>query len=184
MTLETDRLILRSWQETDAEALYKYASHPDLGPIAGWLPHTSPENSKEIIRDMLSAPLTFAVVLKESTLPIGSISLMTGDATDLTDLDNECELGYWLGRPYWGQGLIPEAAKRLIRYGFDVLNMQKIWSAYYDGNEKSKRVQGKCGFSYHHTAENIVVPLMGEIRTGHVNCLSQDEWKKKVFTNE
>lgn len=63
MILETNRLILRPWEESDAESLFKYASHPDVGPIAGWAVHTSVENSLEIIRSVLSAPETYAVVL-------------------------------------------------------------------------------------------------------------------------
>lgn len=65
-TLQTERLILRAWQESDAEALYRYASNPNIGPIAGWPPHTSVENSREIIKTVLSAPESYAVVLKET----------------------------------------------------------------------------------------------------------------------
>lgn len=63
MELQTKRLILRPWQESDAEALYKYACNPNIGPIAGWPPHTSIGNSREIIKGVLSAPETYAVVL-------------------------------------------------------------------------------------------------------------------------
>ena len=71
MILETKRIILRPWCENDAEELYKYASDPEVGPSAGWLPHTSVENSREIIRTVLSAPETYAVCLKEDGKPIG-----------------------------------------------------------------------------------------------------------------
>ena len=71
MILETIRLILRPWCEDDAEDLYKYASDPEVGPPAGWLPHTSVENSLEIIRNVLSAPETYAVCLKEDGKAIG-----------------------------------------------------------------------------------------------------------------
>ena len=63
MTLETERLILRSWEEADAEECYKYAKDPRVGPIAGWPVHTSVENSRRIIRDVLTAPETYALVL-------------------------------------------------------------------------------------------------------------------------
>lgn len=66
MVIETERLILRPWRETDAGALFKYASDPDVGPIAGWEPHVSDENSLEIIRTVFSAPETYAAVLKET----------------------------------------------------------------------------------------------------------------------
>lgn len=70
MTLETTRLVLRPWDESDAEELYRYAKDPEVGPIAGWPVHTSVQNSREIIRDVLSAPETYAVVLKETSLPV------------------------------------------------------------------------------------------------------------------
>ena len=75
-TLETGRLILRPWEEGDAESLYEYAKDPDVGPIAGWPPHTSVENSRQIIRDVLFADGTYAVCLKEDNRAIGSIGLI------------------------------------------------------------------------------------------------------------
>ena len=56
MILETERLILRPWCESDADDLYTYASDPEVGPPAWWPPHTSVENSREIIRTVLSKP--------------------------------------------------------------------------------------------------------------------------------
>lgn len=178
MVLETRRLILRAWEENDGEELFRYASSPEVGPIAGWPVHTSVENSREIIRNVLSVPETFAIVWKETGLPIGSIGLKTGEATDLTDAEDECELGYWLGVPYWGLGIMPEAVNGMLRHAFEDLGMKKVWCGYYDGNEKSKRVQEKCGFRYEWTTKEVEVPLMKETRTGHVNSLSKEEWKK------
>ena len=179
MTMETARLILRPWRREDAEDLYEYARDPAVGPAAGWPPHTSVEKSRDIIRDVLSAPETYAVCLKETGRPIGSIGLKIGDATDMTDLADECELGYWLGKPYWGQGLIPEAAGALLRRAFEQLGMHAVWCGYYDGNEKSRRVQEKLGFVYHHTTESMEVPLLNEIRTGHVSLLTKDAWERQ-----
>lgn len=177
MIFETDRLILSPWKEDDAEALYKYASHPDVGPIAGWPVHTSVENSREVIRDVLSAPDTYAIVLKETGHPVGSIGLMVGEASNLKVPDNEGEIGYWIGVPYWGQGLVPEAVREIMRYGFEDKQLDKIWCGYFDGNAKSKRVQEKCGFHFHHTAENVPCAIEGVFRTEHVNCLTKEEWK-------
>ena len=74
--METERLILRPWQESDAEALYKYAKDPEIGPAADWPPHTSVEDSLVVIRTVFSAPETYAVVLKETGEPVGSIGLL------------------------------------------------------------------------------------------------------------
>lgn len=178
MVLETKRLILRPWEENDAEELFYHANSPDVGPIAGWLPHTDIENSREIIKNVLSVPGTYAIVWRETNLPIGSISLKTGSATDLTEEVDECELGYWLGVSYWGRGIMPEAVKEILRYAFENLGMKKVWCGYYDGNVKSKRVQEKCGFRYEWTTEGVDVPQMKETRTGHVNSLLKEEWQK------
>ena len=175
MILETERLILRPWCDDDAPDLYIYASDPDIGPPAGWPPHTSVENSLEIIRTVLSAPETYAVCLKESGKPIGSIGF---HRNDLAEDDDEYELGYWIGKPFWGQGLIPEGARELLRYVFEELNMRAVWCGYYEGNEKSRRVQEKLGFEYHHTTHDLDVPLMNEKRTGHVSLLTKEHWEQ------
>lgn len=177
MTLETERLILRPWSEEDAEELYKYASDPEVGPPAGWPPHTSVENSRDIIRNVLSRQETYAVCLKEGK-PIGSIGLHLNGHTDMTDRDDECELGYWIGKPFWGQGLIPEASRELLRYAFEKLGMRAVWCGYYDGNEKSRKVQTKLGFVYQHKTEGLEVSLMNEIRTGHCNLMTRERWQK------
>ena len=177
MILETERLILRPWEETDAEDLYKYASHPEVGPIAGWAIHTSVDNSRQIICDVLSAPETYAVVLKEVDHPVGSIGLMLGKASNIGIPDTEGEIGYCIGVPYWGQGLIPEAVREIMRYGFNDLKLEKIWCGYFDGNTKSKRVQEKCGFHYHHSAENVPCALPDVLRTEHITCLTREDWQ-------
>ena len=177
---ETARLILRPWQESDAEDLYRYASDPQIGPIAGWPVHTSIENSLEIIKGVLSKPETYAVVLKSAGHAVGSIGLMIGDASNIGLPNDEGEIGYWIGVPFWGQGLVPEAVNEIIRYGFEDLNLKQLWCGYFEGNTKSKRVQEKCGFKYHHTNENIPWPLMNDIRTEHISCLPKNEWKEKI----
>lgn len=174
MILQTKLLILRPWREEDAEDLYKYASDSDIGPAAGWPPHTSVENSREIIRTVLSEPETYAVCLREDGRAIGSIGL---HRKDLAEADDEYELGYWIGKAFWGRGLIPEAAQELLRHAFEDLGMNRIWCGYYDGNVKSRRVQEKLGFVYHHTTEKIEVKLLGEFRTGHASFMTRERWK-------
>ena len=175
MILETERLILRPWGEDDAEDLYTYASDPEIGPPAGWPAHTSVDHSREIIRTVFSAPDTFAVCLKENGKPIGSIGF---HRNDLAEDDDEYELGYWIGKPFWGQGLIPEASRELIRYAFEELGMARVWCGHYDGNVKSRRVMEKLGFVYHHTTEGIELSALGEVRTGHVLLLTKEDWLK------
>jgi RimJ/RimL family protein N-acetyltransferase len=173
MELETERLILRPWKESDAEECYRYARDDRVGPAAGWPVHTSAEYSRQVIRDVLMKPETYAVVWKETGLPVGSIGL---HRNDLASKDDEMELGYWLGVPYWGRGIIPEAGREMLRHAFEDLRLQRVWCGYYDGNVKSGRVQEKLGFKYQWTSENLPVPQMGETRTGHVSLLTREEW--------
>ncbi len=177
MILKTDRLILRPWEESDAEDLYKIASDPDVGPIAGWPPHQSMDESLDIIKNVLNGAEAYAICLKEDGKAIGAIELKLNGHTDLTERDDECELGYWLGKPFWGQGIMPEAARDIIRHGFEDLGMTKIWCGYYEGNNKSKRVQEKVGFRYQWQSENVDVPLMHEKRTGHVSSITKSQWQ-------
>lgn len=179
MKLTTKRLLLRPWEESDTESLYEYAKDPRVGPIAGWPPHTSVENSREIIKEVLSAKETYAVCLKTDGKPIGSAGLMIGNASNLKLPDTEGEIGYWIGVPFWGQGLIPEAVRELIRHGFEDLMLEKIWCAYFDGNIKSRRVQEKCGFIYHHTNRDVRWELTDDIRTEHVSCMNWEAWLEK-----
>lgn len=182
--METKRLILRPWRDEDAEALYKYAKDPRVGPVAGWPVHTSVENSREIIRGVPSAPETYAVVLKETGEPVGSIGLMTGEQSNIVMGEGGGEIGYWIGVPYWGQGLIPEAVRELMRYGFEELHLDTLWCGYFEGNEKSRRVQEKCGFRYHHTLENQPWPLMNDVRTEHITCIAREQWKREDGSHE
>ena len=105
---ETMRLVLRRWSEADAPSLYRYACDPAVGPVAGWPPHTSVENSREIIRSVLSAPETYAVVLKATGEPVGSVGIMFGDGVHSAAMEAaDAEIGYWIGRPYWDRDLSP-----------------------------------------------------------------------------
>ena len=179
MIYETKRLFLRPWHISDAEALYPHASDPLVGPPAGWPPHTSVENSREIIRSVLSAEGTYAVVLKATGLPVGSIGIMP-----IANKPDEKEIGYWIGRPHWGQGLIPEAVQECLRICFAELHCRRVWCAYFDGNEKSRRVQEKCGFRYHHTEYEKEVPMLEEFRTEHVQMLEKQDWLADHFRIE
>jgi len=178
MQFTTERLILRPWLVSDAEDLYKYAKSPEVGPIAGWPIHTSVENSREIIENVLAVDETYAVCLKEDGKAIGSVGLMIGKASNPILPETEGEIGYWLGVPFWGQGLIPEAVRELIRHGFEDLGLEVLWCVYFDGNVKSKRVQEKCGFMYHHTNKDIHWKLMDDIRTEHITRLAREDWER------
>lgn len=175
--IETDRLILRPWLDSDAETLYKYACDPEVGPPAGWPTHTSVENSLEVIRTVFSAPETYATVLKATGEPVGCCGIMFPDWLQAEDgKPTQAEIGYWIGKPYWGQGLIPEAVRALLSRCFDDLQLDAVWCNFYDGNLKSKRVCEKCGFKYHHT-EHDTPTMLGDSRTAHFCRLTKEEYE-------
>ena len=175
--LKTERLILRRWEDSDAESLFEYAADPDVGPIAGWPPHQSIEESRDVIKNVFNGKEAYAICLKTDDRAIGAIELKLNGHTDLTDRDDECELGYWLGKPFWGQSIMPEAVKEILRHAFEKIGMTKVWAGYYEGNIKSKRVQEKSGFRYQWKSEGVDVPLMHEKRTGHVSSMTKDQWQ-------
>lgn len=174
MVLETTRLILRPFEAGDAADLYEYAHDPRVGPDAGWPVHKSLEESREIIATVFAAPNTFALVDKPSGKVIGSAGFVNRHQTLLPSPDDE--IGYALNPAYWGQGLVPEAVRELLRYGFEDLGLATIWCGHYDFNQKSCRVVEKCGFLYRFT-DKAHVELMDETRTELHYALTKEEWK-------
>ena len=174
MQIKTERLLLRPFEEADAVDLYKYAKDPEVGPAAGWPPHGSIEESRNIIRLVLSGPESYAICKKEDGRVIGAIALSLNGDSRLAE-----ELGYWIGKPFWGQGLMTEASEALLRRAFTELGMRRVWCAYFEGNEKSKRVQEKLGFRHEKTLREVDVPLLNEVRNEHVSLLSREAWIEK-----
>ena len=173
--LQTERLFFRRWEDGDAEVLFRWARDPDVGPAAGWPPHRDAAESLAVIRHVFNEPECRAICLKDGGMPVGTVELMLNGRSDLTARADECELGYWLAKPFWGRGLMPEAVREILRRAFEDLCMATVWCGYYEGNDKSKRVQEKCGFR-HRGSGTVAVPLMGETRTRHVTSLSREEW--------
>ena len=180
--LVTDRLILRAWEESDAESLFRYAHDPEVGSIAGWPPHASVEESLQVIRTVFAGPEIYAVVLKETDEAVGSIGLIFGDDVHSGEMQaKEAEIGFWIGKPYWGKGLIPEALRCLLRRCFEDLGLTAVWSSYYDGNARSRRVMDKCGFCFHHTQEEETSPSNGG-RIAHFMRITKEEWEACLAT--
>ena len=154
--METERLILRPWRESDAEALYKYASDPDVGPRAGWPPHKSVEESLQIIRSVFNTPTMWAVELKETGEAIGCVGYLPASVSNLQIPDDQCEVGYWIGKPYWGRGICTEALRLVIDYCFNEKNFTVLWGDFFPSNPASGRVMTKCGFI--DTGREVICP--------------------------
>lgn len=178
----TDRLVLRPWREEDAAPLFRWASDPGIGPAAGWAPHASEEESRAIIRGILSAPETYAICMRDDPAsPVGSVALKIGAAAtaELALSSCEAELGYWIARPCWGRGYMGEAVRVLLAHGFDDLRLDAVWGMHYVGNERSRRVMERCGLAYVRTLEGMTHPVSGEEVSEDVRRITREEWAKR-----
>ena len=144
--MESDRIVLRPWQESDAGALFKYASDPEVGPRAGWPPHKSVEESLEVIRGIFSGEGMWAVVLKSTGEAIGCAGYLPSGASNLAIEEDQAEVGYWIARPYWDQGICTEALRMVIDYCFNEKGFSVLWGDFFPSNPASGRVMEKCGF--------------------------------------
>ena len=179
LILETPRLILRPFRDGDAADVYAYAHDSRVGPIAGWPPHRSIEESQEIIRTVFSAPGVFALEWKGTGQVIGSAGFVGNHpAGDFLDCKDD-EIGYALSPAFWGRGLVPEAITAILEYGFLELSLQRIWCGHYAGNWRSKRAMEKCGFRYQFSKTEFV-RLMGETRQSYFYVLTKENWRERV----
>ena len=155
--IETERLILRPWQEADLEDFYEYACVDGVGQMAGWLPHKNIEESRQVLSVFMNEKKTFALELKENGKVIGSLGLEIRDEPmDVPEDSKGREIGYAIGKDYWGRGLTPEAVKAVIDFCFHELDFDWLTCGHFIKNNRSRRVVEKCGFEYvkdiiHHT---------------------------------
>jgi len=148
-TLETERLILRDWKETDLADLYEYAKVEGVGEMAGWPHHENIETSKTILDTFIRDGDVYAVVLKENNKAIGSLGIHDRDTLSYGyEAETKREIGYVLSKDYWGKGIMPEAVKAAIQYAFEELNVDVLWCGHFQINEQSQKVIEKTGFKY------------------------------------
>ncbi|HIY08527.1 MAG TPA: GNAT family N-acetyltransferase [Firmicutes bacterium] len=144
-TLETPRLILRSWSILDLVDFFSYASDPEIGPAAGWKPHVTREDTWEALRHNIQADDGWAIALRETGKVIGSIKLRPDPKRPALP----CKMvGYSLSKGYWGNGYMTEAVGRVLAYAFEEEGLQMVTSYHQPGNDRSRRVILRCGFAF------------------------------------
>ena len=148
MFLETKRLFIRDLTYQDLDALFDYAKRPMIGPMAGWQPHHDRSESKLVLEWMIKSKEVFAITPKETNQLIGTIGLHVRKKEH--ERFQIRELGYALSNDYWGVGIMPEAVKAIIKYGFETMDLKKIIVGHMVSNVQSKRVIEKCGFIHTH----------------------------------
>ncbi|WP_239253790.1 GNAT family N-acetyltransferase [Listeria ilorinensis] len=169
----TERLELRHFQEKDLDDLFDYAKSPLVGPNAGWPIHQSKADSQEVLHRFIQDPYEYAVVWRETGKVIGGLGLKERK-NGVEVVPHQREVGYVLHPDYWGRGIIPEAVARILEYGFETLELEKIWCEHYDFNDKSKRVVEKSGFVYQFT-ETKTLPLLNDQEVVSLNYVITKE---------
>ena len=174
VTLKTERLLIRPWRQSDLDDFYSYASVDGVGQMAGWKPHESKEESKIILDMFISHKKTFALEYQGKV--IGSVGIEKYNETHFPEFENKkCrEIGYVLSKEYWGQGLMPEALKEVIRFLFENANLDVIFCGHFLWNEQSHRVQEKSGFK--HYAFDTYETAFGTTEENEVTILKREDW--------
>ena len=142
-------MLLRAFCEEDAADFFAYASVPGVGEMAGWNHHESMEDTHRVLGMFLEEKNVFALVHKEDGRVIGSLGLHVSHTagTPFEPLRSK-EIGYVLSKAYWGKGLMPEAVGEVIRYCFEELGAEVLTVGHFEGNDQSKRVIEKSGFTF------------------------------------
>ena len=146
--IETERLILRPWKESDVDDFFAYASIPGVGEMAGWPHHQSKEKTQQTIAMFMRDKDVLAIQLKESNQVIGSLGIHENDNDHVGPDYLGREVGYVLSKEYWGRGLVPEAVRGVIDYCFNTLRYDYLLCGHFTWNHQSRRVIEKCGFQY------------------------------------
>ena len=176
-TLTTARLTLRRMSELDAEDMYAYARRADVTEFLRWSPHASLSFTKEYLRYIerryaLGDFYDWAIVERESGKMIGTCGFAAIDIPN-----SSAELGYVLNPEYRGKELAVEAAREVVRFGFETLGLHRIEARFMVGNEASQRVMEKLGMSPEGFARDSVFVKGKYITVGKYAILSGDFFK-------
>ena len=150
--IKTERLKLKSPQMDDGVGLTELINDKS---VVKWLsdipfPYTV-RHAEEFIERAQEKALkneSYNFMIFQNNKMIGGIGL-----TEFRK--RSCELGYWLGKKYWGNGFATEAVNGILDFGFNNLKRKEIYAAYKLGNEGSKRVLKKCGFRFFREKEEF-----------------------------
>lgn len=147
--LETERLILRPFVPEDEAPMFRnWASDPVVTRYLTWPAHQSPDVTRMVIDKWVESYAQpnyyqWAIELKAIGEPIGSISGVKTDEAIRT-----VEVGYCIGRPWWGQGLVAEAVRAFMAFFFDEVGMDRVVACHHPDNPNSGRVMLKCGMTF------------------------------------
>jgi 8-oxo-dGTP diphosphatase len=170
--IETPRLILRPVAQVDALWIERLAGDWEVARYTARIPHPYPPGGGVAFIAGLgdAADLTFAIERRADRKPVGMIGLELAG--------REAEVGYWIGKPYWGQGYASEALEALADHGFRKLGLERLTAAAMPENPASIRVQEKNGFVFAGTGE-IDAPARGVKMTVERRVLDRAAWARR-----
>ena len=174
--IETGRLLLRDFVEEDWRAVHEYGSDPEVVRYLPWGPNTE-EDSRDFISRSIAIQsesprrrFEIGIVLKQEGKLIGGCGIRENNPTLM-----EGNIGYVLNKDYWGRGIATEAARALVRFGFETLNLHRIFATCFPENRASERVLQKCGMRLEgRLRENLL--MRGEWRDSLLYAILDHEW--------
>lgn len=172
-TIETERLILRDFKQSDVIDFFEYAKSDKVGPMAGWKAHDSIEESQKILNLFIEKNEVWGIEDRKSHKLIGSIGLHKDSRRDNP---KSLMLGYVLSEDYWGKGLMLEASRAVLNYGFNDLNMDIITVYHYPFNKQSESVIKNLGFKYEGLLRQATLRYDGVILDNMCYSLTRDEF--------
>lgn len=180
--IESKRLVIRPFQFYDLDDFYQYARHPDVGPSAGWKPHESREESRDILErwlqyDPREDPLILAIYHKGDAKVIGSIGLHLDECKPMRE--NSRILGYVLAKEYWNQGLMTEAVQAVLSFGFETFGLTLLTVKHFSFNQRSKRVIEKAGFTYDGTRPDVIRIFDGSLQDECLYFMTKQDYLRR-----
>ncbi|MDD3336816.1 MAG: GNAT family protein [Eubacteriales bacterium] len=172
--LQTERLVLRCFDVSDAVDVYTYAKNPAVGLMAGWQPHESIAESREWIEDILEDGHTWAIVEKKSGRVIGALSLRPDHCRRL---ETAMEIGFALGETHWGQGYATEACLEGMRYAFNDMGCMILAVRHIPSNVNCRRTVKKLGYTCEGTMRKALAVPGGEPEDLVAYSMTQDEYR-------
>jgi ribosomal-protein-alanine N-acetyltransferase len=176
--INTERLILRPISESDAPDIYNNVKEYDIAKWTINIPHPYPKDgaikfikqTKELMKKGLSYEL--AIQIKSTKEVVGVISLMKVDRRH-----KNAEIGYWVAKKFWNRGIATEAASKVMEFGFQVLNLERIYAKCFHNNEVSRKVMEKVGMKLEGKFRHEVFKENKFIDTLYYGILKED-WKE------
>lgn len=181
MEIATQRLLLRELEEKDLTDLAQQANNLNISKNLDLVPYPyTQEDARWFVNhckeEQTKTPrenYELGIVLKEEGKLIGIIGI-----TNIDDFKKKAVFGYWLGEPYWGKGIMSEAARAIVDFGFEKRELERIEAGVYDGNDGSEKILQKLGFKYEGFARKATrSKSTGDFHDAKMYGILKADWK-------